>query len=240
MPDLAARDLAHRKDVRIPEIVWEHSAGRVLTMEYIDGIKISDIPQLEAAGIDANHVAQIMTEAYCEQILVHGYFHADPHPGNLFVLPGPVVVFLDFGLSKELPEAFRLNYARLVTALISQDEEQMVYAFRAIGFKTKSDDPQSLVALGKSFFESGGPDGKPYADADVMPEVNDRLARVLNANPVTEIPGDILLYIRVIGLMSGLQKRLDSRVNMVDAIQPYAEEQAAKLASLIRGEAAAS
>lgn len=234
-----ARDLAHRKDVRIPEIIWEHSARRVLTMEYIDGIKISDIPRMEAAGIDANQVALIMTEAYCEQILVHGYFHADPHPGNLFVLPGPVVVFLDFGLSKELPDGFRLNYARLITALISQDEEQMVLAFRALGFKTKSDDPQSLVALGKSFFESSGPDSKPYVDADVMPEVNERLAKVLNANPVTEIPGDILLIFRVIGLMSGLQKRLDSHVNMVDAIQPYAQEQAAKLQSLPLGEAAA-
>lgn len=234
-----ARDLAHRKDVRIPKIVWEHSARRVLTMEYVEGIKISDIPGLEAAGIDANQVALIMTEAYCEQILVHGYFHADPHPGNLFVLPGPVVVFLDFGLSKELPEGFRLNYARLITALFAQDEEQMVLAFRALGFRTKSDDPQSLVALGRSFFESSGPDSKPYVDAEVMPEVNERLAKVLNANPVTGIPGDILLIFRVVGLMSGLQKRLDSHVNMVDTIQPYAEEQAAKLQRLSPGAAAA-
>lgn len=234
-----AADLAHRADVRVPEIVWEHSARRVLTMEYIEGIKISDIPRLEAAGIDPNQVALIMTEAYCEQILVHGYFHADPHPGNLFVLPGPVVVFLDFGLSKELPEGFRLNYARLVMALIAQDETEMVEAFRAIGFKTRSDDPQSLIALGKSFFDSAGPESKPYIDADVMPEVNERLARVLQANPVTEIPGDILLIFRVLGLMSGLQKRLDSHVNVIETITPYAESQAARLSEFARGGEAA-
>ena len=234
-----ARDLAHRADIRIPHIIWEHSARRVLTLEYMDGIKISDIPRMEAAGIDANHVAQIMTEAYCEQILVHGYFHADPHPGNLLVQPGPVVVFLDFGLSKELPDGFRLNYARLVTALISQDENQMVLAFKALGFRTKSEDPQSLIALGRSFFESSGPDSKPYVDADVMPEVNERLARVLNANPVTEIPGDILLIFRVIGLMSGLQKRLESHVNIVDTIAPYAQQQAGTVVELKIGEAAA-
>ncbi len=235
-----AHDLAHRGDIRVPTIVWEHSARRVLTMEYIDGIKISDIPQLKRAGIDINQVALIMTEAYCEQILVHGYFHADPHPGNLLVLPGPVVVFLDFGLSKELPEGFRLNYARLISALIAQDEQQMVVAFRALGFKTKSEDPQSLIALGRSFFESAGPEGKPYVDAEVMPEVNERLARILNANPVTEIPGDILLIFRVIGLMSGLQKHLDSKVNMVDTIGPYAEAQTAQIVELNPGEAAAS
>ena len=233
-----ARDLAHRSDIRVPEVVWEHTARRVLTLEFIDGIKISDIPRLEAAGIDANQVALIMTEAYCEQILVHGYFHADPHPGNLLVQPGPVVVFLDFGLSKELPEEFRLNYARLITALIAQDDAAMVKSFRAIGFKTKSEDPQSLVALGRSFFDSGGPAQKPYVDTEVMPEVNERLARILHDNPVTEIPGDILLIFRVVGLMSGLQKRLDSRVNMAETIGPYAEQQAAKLAEASAGEAA--
>jgi predicted unusual protein kinase regulating ubiquinone biosynthesis (AarF/ABC1/UbiB family) len=233
-----ARDLAHRSDVRVPEVIWEHTARRVLTTEYVDGIKISDIPRLEAAGIDPNQVALIMTEAYCEQILVHGYFHADPHPGNLLVLPGPVVVFIDFGLSKELPPEFRLNYARLVSALIAQDDQLMVEAFRALGFRTKSDDPQSLVALGRSFFESAGPASKPYVDADVMPEVNERLSKVLNQNPVTEIPGDILLIFRVIGLMSGLQKRLDSRVNMIDTIAPYAESQTGAQLKLAASEGA--
>ncbi|MGK2963978.1 MAG: ABC1 kinase family protein [Tepidiformaceae bacterium] len=221
-----AADLANRKDVRVPTIEWAHTSRRVLTMEYIDGIKVTDTDALTAAGISSQAVAQIVTEAYCEQILVNGFFHADPHPGNLLVLPGPVVVFIDFGLSKELPEDFRLNYAKLTVAILSQDEMAMVEAFRAIGFKTRSNDPQSLIALGKSFFESGGPDAKPYVDADVMPEVNERLARILNENPVVEVPQDILLVFQVMGLMSGLQKRLDSDVNMVATIAPFAEAEA--------------
>jgi len=221
-----AADLAHRSDVRVPKIVWEHTARRVLTMEFIDGTKISEVARLEASGIDPNQVAQIMTEAYCEQILVHGFFHADPHPGNLLVLPGPVVVFIDFGLAKDLPDEFRIAYARLTTSLLSQDEDEMVSAFRDIGFRTRTDNPETLVALGRSFLESGGADNKPYADADVMPEVNERLARILHANPVTAVPPDILLIFRVIGLMSGLQKRLDSKVNIMETIGPYAREQA--------------
>jgi aarF domain-containing kinase len=141
------------------------------------------------------------------------------------VLPGPQVVFLDFGLSKELPAAFRLNYARLTRAIMTKDEPAMVEAFRALGFKTRSDSSESLVALGRSFFEAGGPESRPYVDRDVMPEVNERMASILKQNPVTQIPGDILLIFRVLGLMSGLQKRLDSRVNMVDTILPYAESQ---------------
>ena len=71
-----------------------------------------------------------------------------------------------------------------------------------------------------------------------MPEVNERLARILNANPVTEIPGDILLIFRVLGLMSGLQKRLDSRINVIETIAPYAREQAARRAEQAGGTAA--
>jgi aarF domain-containing kinase len=221
-----AASLAHRNDVRVPRIYWDLTARRVLTMEYIDAPKISDTDRLLAQGIDPNHVAQIMMEAYCEQILVHGFFHADPHPGNLMVLPGPTVVFLDFGLSKELPEEFRLNYARLTRAIMMSDEEKMVDAFRALGFKTRSESSESLVALGRSFFEAGGPEERPYVDRDVMPEVNERMATILKQNPVTQIPADILLIFRVLGLMSGLQKRLDSHVNMVDTIMPYANAQA--------------
>jgi predicted unusual protein kinase regulating ubiquinone biosynthesis (AarF/ABC1/UbiB family) len=110
---------------------------------------------------------------------------------------------------------------------MQQDQEGMVEAFRAIGFRTKSDDPQSLVALGTAFFESGGPEQKAYMDADVMPEVNERLARILEENPVVAIPPDILMIFRVLGLMSGLQKRLESTINMMETIRPYAEAQAA-------------
>ncbi len=223
-----ARELAHRTDVHVPAIVWEHTAQRVLTMEYIDGVKISATDELLARGIDPNEVARIMMEAYCEQILVNGFFHADPHPGNLLVLPGPVVVFLDFGLSKELPDDFRQNYNRFTLAVLSQNDAGMLRGFQQLGFRTRYDDPETLVALGRSFFESAGPEQRPYADVEVIGEVNERLARLLAENPVTEVPPDILLILRVLGLMSGLQKRLDSTVDIVGTITPFAQEQLAE------------
>ena len=222
-----ARDLAHRGDVRVPAIVWERTARRVLTMEYIDGIKISATDELVAAGIDPNVVARIMMEAYCEQILVKGFFHADPHPGNMLVLPGPVVAFLDFGLSKELPEGFRQTYNHFTLAVLSQNDTAMLKGFQELGFRTRYDDPEMLVALGRSFFESAGPAQRPYADAEVVGEVNERLSRLLSENPITEVPSDILLILRVLGLMSGLQKRLDSTVDVADTITPFARSQVA-------------
>ena len=220
-----AREMSHRKDFRVPEIIWEHSSRRVLTMEFMDGIKITDRDALKAANIDQNEVAQIMMETFCEQILVNGFFHADPHPGNLLVQPGPVVVFIDFGLSKELPDEFRVNYARLTAAIVGADDARMVKAFRVLGFKTQSNDPASLTALGRSFFESAGPEQRPYVDKDVMADVNERMAVSLNENPVTQIPPDILLVFRVLGLMSGLQKQLESTIDMAATITPYAQRE---------------
>ncbi|MBH76910.1 MAG: hypothetical protein CL897_01570 [Dehalococcoidia bacterium] len=220
-----AQELSHRKDVRVPEIIWQHTAQRVLTMEYIDGIKISDTDKLLAAGIDPNEVARIMMEAYCEQILVNGFFHADPHPGNLFVLPGPVVVFLDFGMSKHLPEDFRRTYNHFTLAVLSQNDSAMLKGFKDLGFRTQTDDPELLVALGRSFFETAGPEQRPYADSEVIGEVNERLSRLLSENPITKVPSDILLILRVLGLMSGLQKRLDSTVDVANTITPFAQSQ---------------
>ncbi len=197
----------------------------MLTLEFIDGIKISDIAGMQAAGIDPQHVARIVVEAYCEQILVNGFFHADPHPGNLLVLPGPVVAFLDFGLVKDLPEQFRRDYARLTVATMTGNDAEMVESFRALGFRTRSNDSESLKTLGRSFWGATGPDAKPYMDRDMIPEVNERLARALRSNPVTQVPPEFLLIFRVLGLMSGLQKRLGSEVNMFQTIRPFAESQ---------------
>ncbi len=102
-----------RDDIYVPRVHWEYTTRRVLVTEFIDGLKISDMTALQAAGVDPDAIMRTLIEAYCEQILVHGFFHADPHPGNLLVQPGgagdgrPRLVFVDFGLAKELPSGFR-------------------------------------------------------------------------------------------------------------------------------------
>ena len=111
----------------------------------------------------------------------------------------------------------------------------MVKAFHAMGFKTQSDDPGTLTRLGRSFFESAGPEQKPYLDKDVMADVNERMAMSLSENPVTQIPPDILLVFRVLGLMSGLQKQLDSSVDMVATITPYALQESKGSADVAGG-----
>jgi len=102
--------------VMVPEVYREFTTRRVLTMELAEGIKITDIEALERAGIDKHAVAQKLMEVFCEQVLRDGFFHADPHPGNVMVQPGPRLVLLDFGLAKDFPPRFRDGIVRIARA----------------------------------------------------------------------------------------------------------------------------
>jgi predicted unusual protein kinase regulating ubiquinone biosynthesis (AarF/ABC1/UbiB family) len=219
--ELIAANFASRGDISVPSIHWEYTTRRVLVMEFHEGIKITDVDSLRAAGIDLQAVAQLVTDAYCEQMFLHGMFHADPHPGNLFVRPGPQLVMLDFGLCRKLDDQFRLGYAKLVNAMITANAPEMVQAFRDLGFRTKrAGDPTPYLEIGRAFMESSQP-GRGYADPDLVAEANARMGRAIRVNPIVEIPREFLLIMRVTGLLSGLGKRLESRVDMLATLLPY-------------------
>src|SRR3990170_3700287 len=157
-------------------IIEEVSRNVPLELDFInEGHKITDVDSLEGAGIDLQAVSQLVTDAYCEQLFLHGVFHADPHPGNLFVRPGPQLVMLDFGLCRKLDDQFRLGYAKLVNAMITGNAPEMVSAFRNLGFRVKrADDPAPYIMIGRAFMESSQP-GRAYADPDLVAEANARM-----------------------------------------------------------------
>ncbi len=216
-----ARNLRHRPELLVPGIVWERTSRRVLTMDFIEGFKISDVAGMRAAGIDTAQVAQLLTEAYCEQLLINGFFHADPHPGNLIVQPGPRIALIDFGLSKRFPAAFRRSFVELTRAIILKDDLATARAFQELGFKAKTNDPQTFIALGDAFLGRAVRENKNYADQEMVAEINAMLTRTLRENPVVEVPSDIVLVGRVTGLLSGLAKTLISQVDLLQTMMPY-------------------
>jgi predicted unusual protein kinase regulating ubiquinone biosynthesis (AarF/ABC1/UbiB family) len=218
-----ARPGAQRADVVVPEILWEYSTRRVLTMEFMEGIKITDVEALHREGIDTQAVAQLVTDVYCEQLFLHGMFHADPHPGNLLVQPGPTLVMLDFGLCRQYDDTFRLRYARMTNAMLRWDLPALVEAYKELGIKVKNPkDPAVYIEMGRAFMETSRP-GTAYADADLVAESNLRFEKAVRANPVTDIPRELLLIMRVTGLLSGLGKHLDSRVDVTKTLLPYTQ-----------------
>jgi ubiquinone biosynthesis protein len=212
-------NFAAQPEVMVPNVYWEFTSRRVLTMEFMEGVKITE---LDGTGIDRHNVAQKLVEIYCEQILRDGFFQADPHPGNILVQPGPKLVLLDFGLAKDFPPSFREGLVRLTLALLTSDSAAIVQAFGDLGFKTRDGSLEGMVKVSDLLIGSVIRRGKSYADQDMMKEMSDELPRALRANPIVEVPGDILLVSRVMGLLSGLGKSLDSKVDIMQTMMPYA------------------
>jgi predicted unusual protein kinase regulating ubiquinone biosynthesis (AarF/ABC1/UbiB family) len=218
-----ARNLAARADVVVPRVYREFSTRRVLVMELVEGIKITDIAALERAGIDKHAVAQKLMEVFCEQVLRDGFFHADPHPGNVMVQPGPRLALLDFGLAKDFPPRFRDGIVRLTFSILIADNAGIAQAFEQLGFRTRDGSPETLITLANVLLGNTVRRGRAYADKKLIEEFSEELPRALRVNPIVEVPADVLLVTRVMGLLSGLGKTLDSRVDLFATIMPYAQ-----------------
>lgn len=220
--ELLADNLAHRADVVVPAVISEHTTSRLLVMDLVDGIDIADVDATLAADIDPAGVAGLAYDLYCEQVFVHGFFHADPHPGNLLVQPGPRLVLLDYGLCRPLSPEFRLAFARLVNATTDLDLVRAMEAFRDLGLRTRNpDDPSSLLVTGKAFADLlrlGG-----YQDGDLVAAADAALRRALAANPIVAFPPELLLVLRLAGLLGWLATHLGRPGDWLAAARPYTQ-----------------
>jgi predicted unusual protein kinase regulating ubiquinone biosynthesis (AarF/ABC1/UbiB family) len=197
-------------------------------MEYIDGVKVTDFEGLKRIGVDTADIAKIIVYAFAEMIIKFGFFHADPHPGNLFVLPGPKLVLLDFGQAKALPPHFREVMARFTQAILSGDMPAMGVAFRDMGFRTKTDTAQGYEQLGDAYIgkiaRQMNETGAGWAEGDVFQESYEDAVKVLRANRLTKMPSELLLVGRVFGLLNGLSMTLRAKTSMLVAFAELADQ----------------
>ena len=207
--------------VEFPEPIEELTCRTVLTMHFMEGVKPTDLAALKRLGIDPHEVAERLVRCYLVQILKHGFFHADPHPGNLLVRPGPVLVLLDLGLAREFTPEKRKSAARLAAAVVADDPARVASAFRELGFETRDQDDEVFATIAELMLGQALASGRAYADPAMVDRINDELWRALRANPIVKAGSDLLLVLRVMGLLSGLGKQLDSQVDPVKAMVPF-------------------
>jgi predicted unusual protein kinase regulating ubiquinone biosynthesis (AarF/ABC1/UbiB family) len=221
-----AKRFAGRTDLGFPGIVWEHTTRRVLVMDFVDGIKITDAEALDAAGIDRTAVARLLVECFAEQILVHGFFHADPHPGNLRVQAtpdGPRLVLLDFGLAKELPPRFRQGVLDFVASLFREDPVAAAAALVELGFETRDGSADSLEALARILLDEGKElRRRAFLDKRRLAAAGDEIQDIVRRNPIIRIPSHLVLVGRVLGLLSGVGRSLEAELNLLEIVLPYA------------------
>ncbi|MCZ6464886.1 MAG: AarF/UbiB family protein [Proteobacteria bacterium] len=201
--------------VVVPEVYREWSTRRVLTMELVDGIKVTDKEALVAAGLDPAQVVQDLMHVFVRMILAAGFFHADPHPGNLFVRPNRDIVLMDFGLSKELPDGFGLGLFELMFSMMTLNESAMIRAFQELGFQTKSGDTDTFLLITKRMM-SRSDTGR--FEGEFTEEMTDELFEAIRENPVVTVPSDFVLVGRVFALLSGIAHTLGHRANALEAM----------------------
>jgi predicted unusual protein kinase regulating ubiquinone biosynthesis (AarF/ABC1/UbiB family) len=209
---------ANNERVVIPVIDHALSGRRVITMERVGGIKVNDKDALVAAGIDPREVVQGLTGLWNQMIMAYGFFHADPHPGNVFIQPGargPVFVILDFGLAKQLPRGFGLGLFELMFSMMTQNEAAMVRAFRELGFRTKTGGTEPFLLIARRML--GATEDGTFR-GDFTEEVTDELMETIRTNPIVEVPSDFVLIARVFALLSGIAHTLGGRADVLDAL----------------------
>lgn len=244
--------------VAAPEVVWERTTRRVLTLADVTAIKINDRDALMAAGIDPKAVAKQFAAVMFDQLFRDGFFHADPHPGNIFVTPvapaasasvqgatdaaapasaaaSPAwqLTFIDFGMMGEVPDGLRRGLQQLMFAVAARDGKRLVDSIRKVGILLPSADTAELERAMSELFARFG--GMGFADLQRVDERELRsfaieFGEVMRALPF-QLPENFLLVIRSMSLTSGLCSSLDPEFNMWDAVEPYA----AKLLSDERG-----
>ncbi len=216
--------------IAAPEVVWERTTLRVLTLADVTAIKITDVEALRAAGIDPIAVAQELARATFQQIFVAGFFHADPHPGNIFVTPVRSaevpwrLTFVDFGMMGEIDDTLRAGLREFILAVVARDSRALIASLERLGVLLPGADTEELErAMATSFDRFGGMGVAELRAVD--PRELEAFARefgeTIRALPF-QLPEDFLLLIRTISLVSGVTSALDPRFNMWDAVDPFA------------------
>jgi predicted unusual protein kinase regulating ubiquinone biosynthesis (AarF/ABC1/UbiB family) len=228
-----AEDFADDPRVGAPEIVWERTTRRVLTLSDVTAIKISDVPALIAAGIDPDAVAQEFARATFHQLFTTGFFHADPHPGNIFVTPTTALdgsaswslTYIDFGMMGEITDSLREGLRRFIFAVVARDGRGLVAAIQGLGVLLPTSDTEELErAMTELFSRFGGMGVAELQTVDPreLEVFAARFGETMRSMPF-QLPESFLLLIRTVSLVSGVTSSLNRDFNMWDAVDPFAK-----------------
>ncbi|MEC4985248.1 MAG: AarF/ABC1/UbiB kinase family protein [Oscillatoria sp. PMC 1068.18] len=203
--------------VKVPAIYWRYTNTRVLTLEWINGFKLTDTAKIKAANLDQNKLIEIGVTAGLRQLLEFGFFHADPHPGNLFALPDGRMAFIDFGMMDQLEEFTKETIASSVVHLINKDYYGLAADFVDLGFLTPNTPIEPIIpaleqVLGKAMGES-------VANFNFK-TITDEFSELMYDYPF-RVPAKFALIIRSLVTQEGLALSLNPEFKIVEVSYPY-------------------
>ncbi|MGB3571424.1 MAG: AarF/ABC1/UbiB kinase family protein [Phormidesmis sp.] len=206
--------------VKVPRIYWRYTTPRVLTMEYMPGIKISHYEALESAGLDRKRLARLGAEAYLRQLLTDGFFHADPHPGNIAVDPDGTLIFYDFGMMGQIQPLTRSLLMDTFVGIAQRDAGLVMASLVQLGALAEIDD-MGPVRRSIQYILDNMMD-KPFEEQSVT-AISDDLYAVAYDQPF-RFPATFTFVMRAFSTLEGVGKGLDPEFNFMEAAKPYATE----------------
>ncbi|MGE8079458.1 ABC1 kinase family protein [Peribacillus loiseleuriae] len=214
-----ANQFGNQSKIRIPDIYWDFSTKKVLTMEYIKGTKISQLQEMDHLGYDRKVIAERVTNSMLHQILIEGFFHGDPHPGNMMVLPDEVVVFMDFGMIGRLTPDMKYQLASLVISLKRGDTLGIIKAISKMGILSDQINMAVLRAdvdeLKEKYYHL------PLSQISLGEAVNDLFT--ISFHHQIQIPADMTMLGKALLTVERVVADLDPDFNMMHAAEPFGQ-----------------
>lgn len=202
--------------MHFPRVYWEQSANGVLTMEFVDGIKVSDLTRLAQDDYDRKIIAQRGADSFLEMVLTHGFFHGDLHPGNVLILPGNAICLLDYGIVGRLDESLKTFLIDILYAIVNRDMDEIV---SLLLFAGDISDDLDIRKLKRSMFNFiDGYYEIPLKDIVVGRMLMEFFEIITHYN--IRIQPDLMLLVKSLVLIEGMGRNLDPEFNMVEHLRP--------------------
>jgi predicted unusual protein kinase regulating ubiquinone biosynthesis (AarF/ABC1/UbiB family) len=218
--DTFRRNFRNQDWVYTPRVYWRYTSPRVLTLEYVPGIKISHYEAIEAAGLDRKVLARLGAKAYLHQLLNDGFFHADPHPGNIAVSPTGVLIFYDFGMMGQVRPITREKLLQTFFGIAQKDADQVVKSLVDLGALSPVEDMgpvrRSIQYMLDHFMD------QPFENQSVA-QISDDLYEISYNQPF-RFPATFTFVMRAFSTLEGLGKGLDPEFNFMEVARPFATE----------------
>lgn len=216
--DTFRRNFRDEDWVQVPRVYWRYSSHRTLTLEYLPGIKISHYEAIEAAGLDRKTLAKLGAKAYLQQLLNDGFFHADPHPGNIAVSPTGSLIFYDFGMMGRVQAITREKLMELFFGIAQKDAERVMHSLVDLGALAEANDMgpvrRSIQFMLDNFMD------QPFEEQSIT-AISDDLYEIAYDQPF-RFPATFTFVMRAFSTLEGVGKGLDPEFNFMEVAQPFA------------------
>lgn len=214
--------LIHRDDIVVPGIHWSYTTSKVLTMEFLEGAKINDFAKLDAWGVDRTKLAKSLMEIFIEQILVEGFFHADPHPGNVLVQPDGTIALIDFGMVGRIADDMKAQMIALVMAVYLKDAHGAIDALNRLRFLRRNVDLEVFSRNLTLLFEQINGDTFDLSFV-TSGDNSEELRHFLYSQPF-QLPANTTFLGKAMVTVYGLCLGLDPELDLIGTAKPYVEE----------------